>query len=725
MRARWLLWSLLWLLWVACGQGAWATGGGWPPQDDAAKQRDRDGDRKAMKDAAANDQSKPAPASGKTEPDERRPSSGGLKRLGKDFLEDQKQIWTSPAQLRISDANWLVPVGGFAAGLFATDRDVSTHLSNDPKTINHYKTMSTAGAAALVGTAGAMWLLSYPSHREHWRETGFLAGEAAINSTLTVEALKYTLRRQRPYQGDGSGPFFQSSGASFPSEHATAAWAVAGVIAHEYPGVLPKIAAYGLASLVSYSRIRGRQHFPADVFIGQMMGQMIAQDIYSRRHDPELGGGEWRSLSALARGWESSGTQNLGTPYVPLDSWVYPALDRLAALGLVDSGFAGMRPWTRRECMRQVIEAQDKLGNLDADNSEATELVDVLAREFRWETEAVGDGHDGAAVKVESLYSRVEHISGTPLIDGFHFAQSQINDFGRPFGEGWNTVTGFSAYATSGPWVTYVRAEVQTAPEIAALSLSTRELIPILDGFPREPVPPGTPQGSRQQVELLDAYVGLMLSNWQVSFGKQSLWWGAGNGGAQNFSNNAAPINMFRISRTTPLKLPSALGWLGPVRGEFFLGQLTGHEFILSPDGFVGQPGVPLSPQPYIHGQKLSFKPTRNFEFGFSRTTIFGGPGFVQHCERERGRRDQTGQSHVIVGFQLPIAEVARLGDLLRRRLYRRPVFTHCLHGSLGVACGVVFLTCAQGAETGPSRRRRLHRYTGRRWRHRAGHFLF
>ena len=138
------------------------------------------------------------------------PRAGGLKRLGKDFLDDQKQIWTSPAQLRISDANWLVPVGGFAAGLFATDRDVSTHLSTDPKTISHYKNLSTEGAAALVGAAGAMWLLSYPAHREHWREMGFLAGEAAINSTLAVEALKYTLRRQRPYQGDGSGPFFQA-----------------------------------------------------------------------------------------------------------------------------------------------------------------------------------------------------------------------------------------------------------------------------------------------------------------------------------------------------------------------------------------------------------------------------------------------------------------------------------------------------------------------------------
>jgi membrane-associated phospholipid phosphatase len=548
----------------------------------------------------------------------------GIVGLGKDFLGDQKQIWTSPARLRFSDANWLVPVSGFAAGLFVTDRDVSTHLSTDPKTISHYKTISTAGVAALAGGAAGMWLLSYGTHNEHWRETGLLAGEAAIDSLVAVEALKYTLRRERPYQGDGSGPFF-SGGTSFPSEHAAAAWSVAGVVAHEYPGLLPKIAAYGLATLVSYSRIRARQHFNSDVFIGGLMGQIISQDVYSRRHDPELGGGEWRSLSALGRAWESAGPQNLGSPYVPLDSWVYPVLERLAGLGLVDSGFAGMRPWTRRECMRQVSEAGEKLGGPGA-ATEAGKLVEALEREFRPETEALGDGNDGATFRLEALYTRTEHISGAPLTDGYTFAQTQFNDFGRPYAEGWSTVNGLSAYATKGPWVAYVRGEMDTAPSIPAYSLATRETAQRVDEFPE--LAPGTPQSSVSDFRLLDAYVGLMMSNWEVSFGKQSLWWGPGDGGPLDFSDNIQPINMFRINRTTPLKLPSFLGWLGPMRIEFFLGQLDGQTFLLSPTGFVGQFGQSLDPQPFIHGQKISFKPTRNFEFGFFRTTIYGGPGY-------------------------------------------------------------------------------------------------
>src|SRR5215475_5194274 len=57
-------------------------------------------------------------------------------KLGEDFLQDQKQIWTSPARLRFSDADWLVPFGGITTGLFVTDRDFSKHLSQNPTTIS-------------------------------------------------------------------------------------------------------------------------------------------------------------------------------------------------------------------------------------------------------------------------------------------------------------------------------------------------------------------------------------------------------------------------------------------------------------------------------------------------------------------------------------------------------------------------------------------------------------
>ena len=331
-----------------------------------------------------------------------------------------------------------------------------------------------------------------------------------------------------------------------------------------------------------------------------------------------------RSAKKL-RSDETYSPGNQGSPFVPLDSWIYPALDRLSALGVIDSGFAGLRPWTRRECARLLSQADERSTDADESNPEVQELLSTLASEFQSETEGTQRAN-GGAFRLESLYSRTEHISGMPLTDGYTFAQTQINDFGRPYGEGWSTVNGFSAYATRGPWVAYVRGEEQSAPSIPAYSLPTRQAIQQVDLYPQ--LPPGTPQSSVARFRLLDAYVGLTFSNWEVSFGKQSLSWGPGDGGSMTFSNNAQPVNMFRISRTSPLKLPSVLGWLGPMRTEFFFGQLAGQEFIANPSGLVGQFGQSLSPQPFIHGQKLSFKPTSNFEFGFFRTTIYGGPGY-------------------------------------------------------------------------------------------------
>jgi hypothetical protein len=545
-----------------------------------------------------------------------------LSGLAKDFVGDQKDIWLSPRKIRFEDADWLVPLGGFAAGLFVTDRQVSGHLAADIKTQQHYRSIATDSTIALVGVGGGLALWSKFSHDPHQRETGFLSGEAAVNSFVVAESLKYLFARQRPYEGNGAGHFF-NGGTSFPSEHAAAAWSIAGIIAHEYPGRLPKLLAYSLATAVSISRIKSRDHFPSDVLVGSGLGYLISQYVYSKHHDPELGGAEWRSIREWVR--DSKGTPgNLGSPYVPLDSWIYPAMERLEALGFIDSGFTAMRPWTRLECSRLLKEASDAWSAGDQGNAEASDLIAALQREFRGETdEAGGDGR--GTFRVESLYSRTEHISGVPLNDGYHFAQTQINDFGRPYGPGWNTVNGFSSYATRGRWVIYVRGELQTAPDVPAYSLTARQTIRQVDFLSM--IPPSTSQPAVSQVALLDAYVGLTFSDWEFSFGRQSLWWGPGDGGPLMFSDNAAPLDMFRINRVTPMTLPSVFRRLGPMRVEFFLGQLRGQDFINGPTGVVGTFSSPFNPQPMIHGERLSFKPTRNFDFGFSRTSLFAGQG--------------------------------------------------------------------------------------------------
>jgi hypothetical protein len=141
---------------------------------------------------------------------------------------------------------------------------------------------------------------------------------------------------------------------------------------------------------------------------------------------------------------------NMGSPYVPLDSWIYPAFDRLMALGYVRSAIVGQRPWTRLECSRLLNEANGLLSEGAEGDEEALAVHDALAQEFSHER-ALLDGQTNRNVQVESSYTRVTGIAGRPLTDGYHFGQTILNDFGRPFGEGFNTVDGFSGWASEGP----------------------------------------------------------------------------------------------------------------------------------------------------------------------------------------------------------------------------------------------------------------------------------
>src|SRR6266478_4810662 len=322
-------------------------------------------------------------------PWEERENSVGLHLL-KNIAEDQKALWVGPKNLRWVDADWLVPLGGAAAAMFATDTEYSKHLSNSPNRIKYSKDLSNYGIASMIGIGGGLYVLGHVTHDDHKIETGILAGEAAIDSLAPVYGMKYAFGRERPLQDNYQGRFGQG-GVSFPSEHAAAAWSIASVIAHEYPGPLTSIFVYGLASAVSASRITAKQHFPSDVLVGSAIGWLEGMYVYRKHHDPRVGGGDWETYAESQESGERS-TGNMGSPYVPLDSWIYPDLERLIAQGYINDAIVGMRPWTRIECARLVDEAQDAV-HMNSDVSSQTEqLVELLAQEFRPERESTAGG---------------------------------------------------------------------------------------------------------------------------------------------------------------------------------------------------------------------------------------------------------------------------------------------------------------------------------------------
>ena len=84
------------------------------------------------------------------------------------------------------------------------------------------------------------------------------------------------------------------------------------------------------------------------------------------------------------------------------------------------------------------------------------------------------------SIQLDTLYTRVLDIAGKPLNDSYHFGQTLINDEGRPYQQGVNNITGFSARAQDGRFAFYVSGEYQHAPSapgvFAVAALRDREV---------------------------------------------------------------------------------------------------------------------------------------------------------------------------------------------------------------------------------------------------------
>src|SRR5581483_9526164 len=276
------------------------------------------------------------------------------------------------------------------------------------------------------------------------------------------------------------------------------------------------------------------------------------------------------------------------------------------------------------ECARLVEEAGAFLG-AEAIDPMASRIIRSLEDEFA--ATPFGWGTDNLQLRLESVYGRVLYLGGEPLTDGYHFAQTIVNDYGRPYFSGANFISGVSGYAVAGPLAFYVRGEYDRAPANLQPLERPGALTPA-DEFGLSFLAPAAPLPAVSTLHLLDAYVAFKLGAWQVSAGRQSLWWGPGSSGALMWSNNAQPVTMVRITRPNPALLPGILKHLGPMRTELLFGRLAGHHFVHTQSGTQGTFDLPLANAPWIHGQKISFRPTPNLEFGVSRTGIFGGPDF-------------------------------------------------------------------------------------------------
>jgi len=350
---------------------------------------------------------------------------------------------------------------------------------------------------------------------------------------------------------------------------------------------------------------------------------ILAQDVANPEITADAGTGAGTPQQSVPPNYTPAAPvtyiSTVGSTYIPMDSWVYPALSRLQGLGYLDTAFLGLRPWTRLSILHMLQRTADKI-DADTNNDEARAIYTSVLHEVAPELEnAFGVNRPRATF--ESAYTILRGITGgIPLRDSFHLGQTIVNDYGRPYEEGFNNYTGFSAHSELGRFALYFRGEYQHAPSATGYSpalfayLSHLDLnIPVASNPQQDTIPLG-PIDATNTFRVMEANVSYNILNHEISFGKSDHWWAPNQAASFAWSTNAENIYAFQIDRVEPLRIPLLSKLTGPFRYDFFVGSLKGHSYPNSP---------------WVHAEKISFKPTENLEFGFERTVIWGGKGHV------------------------------------------------------------------------------------------------
>lgn len=213
-------------------------------------------------------------------------------------LEDQKDLWLFPMQLA-RGKHWVpaLAIAGATGVLIATDPHSERYFRNNAAFDETSEVFSTTNTAIVeFGFPAVVYVTGLLRHDSYTKKTAMLAAEAYVDSAIPHVVIKDISRRLRPSavpaNQDFRDTFFQShvtvfgKGSSFPSGHAAAAFSIATVMARRYGEHkwVPWVA-YGVAGLISFSRVPDMAHFPSDVFLGAALGYTITRfDVFRERN---------------------------------------------------------------------------------------------------------------------------------------------------------------------------------------------------------------------------------------------------------------------------------------------------------------------------------------------------------------------------------------------------------------------------------------------------------
>lgn len=227
---------------------------------------------------------------------------------------DAARIATAPVRWDLGDVGALTLCAGAVAAAYAIESPtrgwILDHRNAITDEVAHV--VKPFGREALVLGLAATAVTSAFVDDPRVARTALLSAESALVAGIAHFGIQTLIDRPRPNQdGDHDTvhrPGWRNDGRSFPSGHTTAAFAVAGVVAHEWrdvPGAA--IAAYGMATLVGLSRMHDDAHWASDVVAGAILGIASAwavEGLHPRRHSPKVAPVMGRDGAGLAMRWD-------------------------------------------------------------------------------------------------------------------------------------------------------------------------------------------------------------------------------------------------------------------------------------------------------------------------------------------------------------------------------------------------------------------------------------
>jgi len=302
---------------------------------------------------------------------------------------------------------------------------------------------------------------------------------------------------------------------------------------------------------------------------------------------------------------------------IPLDSPLYGYLDKLAGFGMISGDFKGIKPFSKSEAARLLLEAENFLRtHKNVDYGFATELIgrirvliprEISLRENPDKKPQLIDYNPVSSLRLRYVYldgvprdyRRDVHDPGNDGVFGIGSGLRPKNPYPTPAHQRGGEGTPLLENNNGVVYGSGHTGELRWGSEWYLGDRAVGLLEPYI-----------LTNGDNTRIRLNRGYLKLGGGSLELEAGKDENWLGLGYRGNITLTNNAENFTQVKLSSPEPVDVP----YIGAMKYAVIASRFENTTV----DG--------AERQPWFYAVKLSAKPTKNLEIGFNLGRQVGGP---------------------------------------------------------------------------------------------------